>query len=198
MLCDYGCEQEAKYKTSNGKNCCSKHHNSCPARRKQNSTGQVKSYEQGRNKDVFGDELRQKSIDTKKKAAAERLASGEYQGSNASIRSILIESFDLKEECSGCGIVEWQGVKLPLELDHIDGNSTNNRIENLRLLCPNCHAITPTWRGRNVNKGKRKVTDDELIAALKETGNIRQALLSVGLAAKGGNYARAKSLMRAW
>jgi len=196
MLCNYGCEQEAIYKRPNGKNSCSEHHSSCPALKKKNSDGQRSTYAEGRKRDVFGSELRQKSIDSKKQAAADRLASGEYRGSNASIRNILKESFGLKEECSRCKLTTWQGELLPLELDHTDGNSTNNKIENLRLLCPNCHAITPTWRGRNINKGTRKVTDDELIAALTNTGNIRQALLSVGLAAKGGNYARAKRLMR--
>ncbi|WP_373303605.1 HNH endonuclease [Streptomyces cinnamoneus] len=50
------------------------------------------------------------------------------------------------ERCSLCGIApERQGRPLPLEVDHADGNRRNHRIENLRLLCPNCHAITDTW-----------------------------------------------------
>lgn len=51
--------------------------------------------------------------------------------------------------CENCSIDEWLGNKISLELDHIDGNNHNNRIENLKLLCPNCHSQTPTWRGRN-------------------------------------------------
>jgi len=38
---------------------------------------------------------------------------------------------------------------IPLELDHIDGNHQNNALDNLRLLCPNCHSLTPTFRGKN-------------------------------------------------
>lgn len=51
--------------------------------------------------------------------------------------------------CSSCTSEEWMGVPIPLELDHINGVRTDHRIHNLRLLCPNCHALTPTWRGRN-------------------------------------------------
>ena len=54
--------------------------------------------------------------------------------------------------CSQCGLGEWRGKKLSLELDHIDGNPKNNNRTNLRLLCPNCHCITDTWRGRNRRK----------------------------------------------
>ncbi|MGW2631376.1 HNH endonuclease signature motif containing protein [Streptomyces chattanoogensis] len=56
----------------------------------------------------------------------------------------------IKEKCALCGIeAVWQGEPLPLEVDHIDGNWRNNRVENLRLLCPNCHSTTDTYRGRS-------------------------------------------------
>jgi hypothetical protein len=56
----------------------------------------------------------------------------------------------LKEhKCEMCGITEWNGEKAPIELDHINGKRNDNRIENLRILCPNCHAQTPTYRGKN-------------------------------------------------
>jgi len=72
-----------------------------------------------------------------------------------------IKSKDLKErlikeklkiyKCEECSINEWNGKKIVLELDHIDGNKNNNLLENLRILCPNCHSQTPTFRGRKVN-----------------------------------------------
>jgi hypothetical protein len=52
-------------------------------------------------------------------------------------------------QCECCGITEWRKKPTPLELDHINGINYDNRLENLRLLCPNCHAQTDTYRGRN-------------------------------------------------
>jgi 5-methylcytosine-specific restriction endonuclease McrA len=58
---------------------------------------------------------------------------------------------NLKEhKCEHCGKTEWLGYSIPLELHHINGIHTDNRIENLRVLCPNCHALTDNYRGKNI------------------------------------------------
>lgn len=61
--------------------------------------------------------------------------------------------FDLKvkeNKCEICGITEWLGNKINCELHHIDGNKNNHRLENLQILCPNCHSQTDTFRALNL------------------------------------------------
>lgn len=60
-----------------------------------------------------------------------------------------------------CGINEWQGEKLSLELDHIDGNNQNNSRDNLRVLCPNCHSLTPTFRCKKRPEGYHRTPYQE-------------------------------------
>jgi predicted nucleic acid-binding Zn ribbon protein len=84
---------------------------------------------------------------------------------------------------------------MTLELDHMNGDNQDNRLENLRLLCPNCHSQTNNFRGRNTNTGVHKVTDAELLTAYRASANIRQALLKVGLSSKGANYTRMYKLL---
>ena len=61
------------------------------------------------------------------------------------LRSYIIRNNLLPYRCAICGAIEWQGKTLSLELDHINGENNDNRIENLRLLCPNCHSQTDTF-----------------------------------------------------
>ena len=73
------------------------------------------------------------------------------------IRRYLFQKYDNK--CSTCG---WSEINpftntIPLEIEHIDGDATNNEEDNLTLLCPNCHALTPTYRGANKGHGTRDI-----------------------------------------
>ena len=57
--------------------------------------------------------------------------------------------------CMICGLTEWRGVQIPLVSDHIDGNSENNEISNFRIICNNCDSILPTFKAKNIGKGRK-------------------------------------------
>jgi hypothetical protein len=83
------------------------------------------------------------------------LVQGRNAGSTDLRRRLLKEGLK-HARCEWCLQTRWHRQPIPLELDHIAGGRTNNLLENLRLLCPNCHALTPTYRGRNI--GRRPAT----------------------------------------
>lgn len=76
----------------------------------------------------------------------------EYQSHKLRVR-LLDEGFK-EHKCECCGNIEWNNQKIPLELNHIDGDRHNHLIENLEVLCPNCHAQTPTFRSKNIKNHK--------------------------------------------
>lgn len=97
--------------------------------------------------------------------------------------------------CEGCGGEQWMGKPIPLETHHKDGDPLNNEMENLKLLCPNCHALTDNYRGRNINVGIKQISEESFADALNDSQNIRQALRKLGLSAKGDNYRRARDII---
>lgn len=100
-------------------------------------------------------------------------------------------------KCERCGNTEWLGEPIPLQVHHIDGDGLNSALENLQLLCPNCHALTDNFCGKNIkSREKDYVSDEELVDALNNNKNISRALQSVGLTPKGRNYWRAYELIQ--
>jgi hypothetical protein len=65
------------------------------------------------------------------------------------LRKKLLKEGIFNNKCSCCGISEWNNKEITMHLDHIDGDSSNHKKDNLRMLCPNCHSQTDTWCGRN-------------------------------------------------
>lgn len=108
-----------------------------------------------------------------------------------SVKAFIIETRSGK--CESCGVCDWLGKPLSLQVHHVDGNARNNRPSNLKILCPNCHSQTDNFAAKNI---KRKVSDAELVAALDNPENktVAEALRAVGMADKGRNYYRVKML----
>lgn len=99
----------------------------------------------------------------KKKLTFSKIESGNHGFSERTVKLYLIETNG--EKCSTCG---WKEVnkttgKVPIELDHINGNCYDNNLDNVRLLCPNCHSLTPTFRALNLGSGREKRRNNKIL-----------------------------------
>lgn len=108
-----------------------------------------------------------------------------FQYNKAVKSEVMIRALTLLRgwKCENCGRTEWEGQKIPLCVHHLDGNHINNQIENLQILCPNCHAQTDNYCGRN-KTNRPPISEEKFVEALRSTPSIRQALQKLGI-----NYA---------
>lgn len=104
---------------------------------------------------------------SKSKPLEEILIENSPYNNTTSLKSRLVKEEKLSYYCSDCGIYEWNSKQLVLHLDHINGVNDDNRIENLRLLCPNCHSQTDTYCGKNkaktLNQNEFKETPESIL-----------------------------------
>jgi len=113
------------------------------------------------------------------KIPLEDILNGDHkQYKSSDLHRRLVNAGFKEEKCELCGITEWNDNKLSFDLDHIDGDSSNNLLDNLRIICPNCHSQTPTYRGRSrKHKNQKRISDQELIVAMKSTENFSKGCL---------------------
>jgi 5-methylcytosine-specific restriction endonuclease McrA len=93
-----------------------------------------------------------------------------YRGPRIPLKEILVENSTFqtnklrhrllnegvkKHRCENCGLTNWNKKPIPLEIDHINGKCNDHRLENIKILCPNCHAQTKTYKGKNTHWRKR-------------------------------------------
>lgn len=111
----------------------------------------------------------------------------------ALIKEELIKERGYRCEC--CGISEWQGQFIMLQLHHVDGDNSHNVRSNLALLCPNCHSQTDNWCNRKQANSKQ-VSDAQFLEALENTTSICAACRELGITPNQNNYRRARKLIK--
>ncbi len=175
------CGAEAHYRTKGGKPLCLPSANQCPAVREKNSKATAAAYQSGA-RPSGSEGYKLYSEDSKNKMNIrkdKRFADFSYGGRGQHKNALLLER---GHRCEECNLTEWNNIPITLELEHVDGDRKNNTKENLKLLCPNCHSQTPTWR-RASKRGwnKQKHSDEEIIEAIQSCYNLNQVLVYLDL-----------------
>jgi 5-methylcytosine-specific restriction endonuclease McrA len=111
------------------------------------------------------------------------------------LKSVILRDNLLEYRCQECGLDDlWNGKKLSLHLDHIDGNNTNHDLSNLRFLCPNCHTQTETYCGKN--KTGRNLSDEDYLTIIPEVYNVAECMRKLGKRPQKHHYEKIEKLLQ--
>lgn len=173
ILCYLGCGQEGKIQRKSGKFSCEPSSNSCPAVRRKNSISVTNAHSEnlipGWNKlrSVYGLTPYNKGV---------------YKINHK--KRLLLER---GHQCQKCNNSFWNEIPITIELEHIDGDVTNNKDDNLLLLCPNCHSQTKTWRRKKSKNKGPKHSEEEMISVIKSSHCLNDCLKKLNLKWGSGN-----------
>jgi hypothetical protein len=192
ILCKFGCNKVAMYITASNKPICDSHPNKCPVNKEKNSKGLKVAHANGAPFFKFDETARAKSNESAiLKAKETAFTRTELNGNH---RKYLIEIKGYF--CEICKISNWNDAVLTLEIDHINGIRSDNAVDNLRLLCPNCHSQTSNYRSKNIaNPWRRKYSKEHMYELYKTHGSIHKALIAADMAPKGANYKTMKKII---
>jgi len=125
-------------------------------------------------------------IGSEKTIDESKLFSSNSKHTRTVLRRYIMKNKLIPYKCAICGAIEWQGKTLSLELDHINGINNDNRLENLRFLCPNCHSQTTTYGSKNQqrNESRYEITEDlrQLVESkYEECKNVKKVSAILGI-----------------
>lgn len=111
--------------------------------------------------------------------------------STGRIKTLLYKHNIKQYKCEACGVEDtYNNRPITLQLHHVDGDNTNNRIDNLQILCPNCHSQTQTFRA------KKPLTEESILEACKEAKSISEAIKTLKRYPSGALYERIESVIK--
>lgn len=200
------CGQPANHQLKNGTDCCMPFRTQCSAVRQSNAKGVKRAHATGllrtdqlvkghgwnRGKTHATDSRVRKVRTIPNSQAFSNTANG---FDNGGLKRRIIEDNLMPYVCNNCNSLPiWLGKPLMLQLEHKNGVRTDNRLENLCFLCPNCHTQTTTWGSRN--KKRATPSDDEIrVAFTKCEGNLRQTCLELGYAITRSAYTKIRAVV---
>lgn len=181
--CKYGCGNDGTFTLKNGSKCCSSIWTKCPKLREKNSNSLKSAYTEGKRlsgKEVYdslSESTKQKMSDSNRgKYNTDFTLNSKYKSGN---KIVLIS--ERGHRCESCKLDEWLDTPITLEIDHIDGDRRNNTKENLRLVCPNCHSKSSTWRRKKTKNQYQKYSDSEILDAVYKSKSMNDTIDSLGL-----------------
>lgn len=122
---------------------------------------------------------------------------------NNHLKEKLLKSGLKERRCENpeCGLTEWHGKQIPLQLHHINGIRDDNRLENLQILCPNCHALTDNFGGKNANRSeyqRKKEINNKLVRCPIERDLLEILIYEKSFAEIGRMYNVSDTAIRKW
>lgn len=148
----------------------------------------------------------------KNKKPMEDILSNKYEFHSSShlLKRLVNEGYK-EYRCEECGINSWMGKDITLQLEHIDGNHSNNNLNNLKILCPNCHSQTSTFAGRNVDhsdakrrkrvgKAKHKLLKPKILKTMPPISreDLKQKIRTIPFVEIGKQFGVTDNAIRKW